>query len=124
MGSRAEHFRREFRGKDVDASLLLLQEIGFVAASDPRFLGTVAAVEKRARNGCHNLPLYRPRRLRRPDSSLHRMHVVVRQRPRCYRTSLSMCFHAETISDYSPRMSIRRQESCGAIFLKPTQWSV
>jgi GH15 family glucan-1,4-alpha-glucosidase len=40
-------------GQDVDASLLLLQEIGFIAASDPRFLGTVAAVEKKLRHGYH-----------------------------------------------------------------------
>src|SRR5262249_15030462 len=46
-------FVESLGGKDVDASLLLLQEIGFVAASDPRFLGTIAAVEKRLRNGSH-----------------------------------------------------------------------
>jgi GH15 family glucan-1,4-alpha-glucosidase len=46
-------FVESLGGKDVDASLLLLQEIGFVAASDPRFLGTIAAVEKRLRNGYH-----------------------------------------------------------------------
>ena len=33
-------------GSSLDASLLLLAEIGFIAPSDPRFLGTVAAVEK------------------------------------------------------------------------------
>jgi GH15 family glucan-1,4-alpha-glucosidase len=46
-------FVESFGGKDVDASLLLLQEIGFIAASDPRFLGTVAAVEKHLRRGYH-----------------------------------------------------------------------
>jgi GH15 family glucan-1,4-alpha-glucosidase len=46
-------FVESLGGKDVDASLLLLQEIGFVAASDPSFLGTITAVEKRLRNGCH-----------------------------------------------------------------------
>ena len=45
-------------GEDVDASLLLLHEIGFVAASDPRFLGTVAAIEERLRCGDY---LYRYR---------------------------------------------------------------
>ena len=38
---------------EVDASLLLLQEIGLVAADDPRFLGTLALVEKRLRRGAH-----------------------------------------------------------------------
>jgi GH15 family glucan-1,4-alpha-glucosidase len=35
----------------VDASLLLLHELGFLAADDPRFLGTIAAVEGALRRG-------------------------------------------------------------------------
>ena len=35
----------------MDASLLLLVEIGFLAADDPRFAGTVTAVEKDLRRG-------------------------------------------------------------------------
>ena len=38
-------------GHDVDASLLLLHELGFLAADDPRFAGTVAAVENKLRRG-------------------------------------------------------------------------
>ena len=38
-------------GDDVDSSLLLLHELGFLAADDPRFAGTVAAVEKKLRRG-------------------------------------------------------------------------
>jgi GH15 family glucan-1,4-alpha-glucosidase len=38
-------------GDDVDASLLLLQSLGFVAADDPRFHGTIAAVERRLKRG-------------------------------------------------------------------------
>src|SRR3546814_9168905 len=37
----------------LDASLLLLQEIGFVAADDPRFLGTLDAIGKQLRRGNH-----------------------------------------------------------------------
>lgn len=48
-------FVESFGGDDVDASLLLLQEVGFVAASDPRFLGTLARVEQRLRRGDHLL---------------------------------------------------------------------
>lgn len=40
-------------GRELDASLLLLHDLGFVAADDPRFLGTVAAVEKALRRGDH-----------------------------------------------------------------------
>ena len=38
-------------GDQVDASLLLLNELGFLAADDPKFAGTVAAVEQDLRIG-------------------------------------------------------------------------
>jgi GH15 family glucan-1,4-alpha-glucosidase len=47
-------------GKDVDACLLLLQEVGFVAATDPRFLGTVNAIERVLRRGNHLLRYVAP----------------------------------------------------------------
>jgi GH15 family glucan-1,4-alpha-glucosidase len=40
-----------FGGEEVDASLLLLHEVGFLDARDPRFAGTVAAVEGELRRG-------------------------------------------------------------------------
>jgi GH15 family glucan-1,4-alpha-glucosidase len=42
-------------GSDIDASVLLLQEIGLVSASDPRFIGTVDAVGRTLRRGDHLL---------------------------------------------------------------------
>jgi GH15 family glucan-1,4-alpha-glucosidase len=73
---RAEHWRREadrlhkvilaeawnpkvggftttFQGETVDASLLLLQELGLVPASDPRFLATLDYVGRNLRRGHH-----------------------------------------------------------------------
>jgi GH15 family glucan-1,4-alpha-glucosidase len=47
-------------GTDVDASLLLLQEVGFVSATDPRFLGTVDAIERVLRRGNHLLRYVAP----------------------------------------------------------------
>jgi GH15 family glucan-1,4-alpha-glucosidase len=38
-------------GEGLDASLLLLNEVGFLAADDPRFAGTVQAVEGALRHG-------------------------------------------------------------------------
>ena len=38
-----------FGGRDIDASLLLLQEVGLVAASDPRYLATLEAVTRTLR---------------------------------------------------------------------------
>lgn len=39
-------FVRSYGGDDLDASLLLLPQLGFLPADDPRVLGTIAAVEK------------------------------------------------------------------------------
>ena len=44
-------FSATFDGETLDASLLLLAELGFLAAEDPRFVGTVAAVERELRRG-------------------------------------------------------------------------
>ncbi len=44
-------FVESFGGRDLDASLLLLQQLGFVDAEDPRFSGTVAAVERYLKHG-------------------------------------------------------------------------
>jgi pentatricopeptide repeat protein len=38
-------------GTRLDASTLVLAELGFISAEDPRFLGTVAAVEKYLKHG-------------------------------------------------------------------------
>jgi GH15 family glucan-1,4-alpha-glucosidase len=40
-------------GKDVDASLLLLQELGLVSANDPRFAGTLERITRELRHGDH-----------------------------------------------------------------------
>ena len=39
-----------FDGEDLDASLLCLQEIGFLPADDPRFLGTLEQIEKQLKH--------------------------------------------------------------------------
>lgn len=44
-------YTESFGGSDVEAGLLLMVEVGYIAATDPRFLGTLAAVEQRLRRG-------------------------------------------------------------------------
>jgi GH15 family glucan-1,4-alpha-glucosidase len=44
-------FTGTMEGQTLDASLLRLNEIGFIAADDPRFLGTVAAIERDLKRG-------------------------------------------------------------------------
>ncbi|MFH1872553.1 MAG: glycoside hydrolase family 15 protein [Pseudomonadota bacterium] len=49
--TRRQAFVSTFDGKAMDASLLLLAEVGFLDAADPRFAATVGAVEKDLRHG-------------------------------------------------------------------------
>jgi GH15 family glucan-1,4-alpha-glucosidase len=44
-------FTSVFGGDEADGSLLLMPQIGIVAPSDPRFLGTLDFIEKRLRRG-------------------------------------------------------------------------
>jgi GH15 family glucan-1,4-alpha-glucosidase len=46
-------FMDSFGGTDVEAGLLLMAEVGFLPAGDPRFAGTVARIEERLRRGRH-----------------------------------------------------------------------
>jgi len=45
------HFADAFGGERLDASLLLLADLGFVDALDPRFIGTVEAIGRDLRRG-------------------------------------------------------------------------
>ncbi|MBT1072207.1 glycoside hydrolase family 15 protein [Pelotalea chapellei] len=44
-------FTAAFEGDSLDASLLLMHDVGFLAADDPRFASTVAAIERELRHG-------------------------------------------------------------------------
>ena len=44
-------FTATMEGDSLDASLLLMPRLGFLAANDPRFAGTVAAIEKQLKHG-------------------------------------------------------------------------
>jgi GH15 family glucan-1,4-alpha-glucosidase len=46
-----DSFVESFEGSDLDASLLMLQFLGFISPSDPRFQKTLAAIEKELRRG-------------------------------------------------------------------------
>ncbi|MDN5870559.1 MAG: glycoside hydrolase family 15 protein [Nitrococcus sp.] len=46
-------FVDSFGGESMDASLLLLHDVGFLPADDPRFIGTVNAIEQNLRQGDH-----------------------------------------------------------------------
>ena len=46
-------FTASFGSDDIDASLLLMHEVGFISPKDPRFAGTIAAVERELKRGPH-----------------------------------------------------------------------
>lgn len=46
-------FAESFGGDTMDASLLLMHELGFLPADDPRYVGTVEAIERHLRRGDH-----------------------------------------------------------------------
>lgn len=46
-------FVDSFGGNEVEAGLLLMAEVGFLPADDPRFAGTVREIERRLRRGQH-----------------------------------------------------------------------
>jgi GH15 family glucan-1,4-alpha-glucosidase len=49
--TKLDSFVESFGGKELDASLLLLHELGFLAADDPRFASTVTAVGQQLKKG-------------------------------------------------------------------------
>lgn len=46
-------FTAAYQGESLDASVLLMAEIGFLPATDPRYIGTVEAVDRDLREGNH-----------------------------------------------------------------------
>lgn len=48
-----QSYAMTFDGDDLDASLLLMTEIGFASGADPRYRATVAAIEAELRQGHH-----------------------------------------------------------------------
>jgi GH15 family glucan-1,4-alpha-glucosidase len=48
---RLNSFVSSFDGEAIDASLLLMHEVGFISPDDPRFVGTVDAIERELKRG-------------------------------------------------------------------------
>ncbi len=46
FNKRRNSFVQSYGGKELDASLLMMAEVGFLPPDDPRLIGTVAAIEK------------------------------------------------------------------------------
>lgn len=64
-------FTDAFGGDNADASLLLMPELGFLDATDPRFLGTLAYVENQLRRGMYLYRYNRPDDFGTPETSFN-----------------------------------------------------
>lgn len=62
-------FVSTFDGEELDASLLLLAELGFINAEDPRFIGTVSAIEKELKFGDFIFRYVEPDDFGRPENA-------------------------------------------------------
>lgn len=66
-----ESFTGSFGGAEIDASLLLMPTLGFIAGDDPRFLGTLRLAEERLRDGMHMHRYAVPDDFGMPDTSFN-----------------------------------------------------
>jgi len=62
-------FVSRFGGDEVDASLLLMPELGFLPFSDPRIVATVEAIERDLRRGNHLLRYAKPDDFGEPENA-------------------------------------------------------
>ena len=67
-------------GDSLDASLLRLHDVGFLAAEDPRFVATVGAIERDLRRGDHIFRYVIADDFGHAGQRLSRLHVLVHQR--------------------------------------------
>ncbi len=123
-------FTASFGGTEIDATVVLLPELGIVAGTDTRFLQTLDAVDPRPGVRRLAFPLSPPRRLRHAGDGLHDLRVLVRQRARGRgaprRSARAVRAPARTPQAARParrRTSTPQAASCGATFRRPTAWS-
>lgn len=64
-------FSASFEGDELDASLLQLFELGFLAADDPRFIATLTAVETELRHGSHLFRYLEPDDFGEPETAFN-----------------------------------------------------
>ncbi len=114
----------------IDASSLLLAEIGLVAPDDPRFISTVENDRPLARPQRLSVPLRRAGRFRRADDGLRPLQLLVCRRARGDRphaTRRAACskrsWRAATMSACCPKTSTPPPANCGAIFRRPIRLS-
>lgn len=64
-------FVESFEGSDLDASLLLMAEVGFLPAKDPRFIATVDRIGESLRRGNHLFRYHAPDDFGAPENAFN-----------------------------------------------------
>ena len=64
-------FAESFGGKGIDASMLLLNDLGFLASDDPRFRRTVECIEKHLLRGKHMFRYGEPDDFGKPETAFN-----------------------------------------------------
>lgn len=73
-------FVASFEGDSLDASVVMLAELGFVQPDDPRFAATVGAIERDLREGNFVFRYREADDFGVSGQHVHRMHVLVHRR--------------------------------------------
>ena len=122
-------FVATFDGDALDASLLLLAELGFLRADDPRFAGTVAAIERELKRGDFIFRYVEADDFGAPANAFivctfWYIDALARSAAATKRAHCSRrCLRGATGTGCSPSTSTRRPASCGETFRRPTAWS-
>ena len=69
--SERQAFVESFEGDSLDASVLLMGEVGFIDPRDPRFVSTVAELEKTLGNGAHMMRYEAPDDFGQPETAFN-----------------------------------------------------
>ena len=78
-------FAESFGGRDLDASVLLMAEVGFIDPNDPRFVSTVDALEKSLCDGPYMRRYEARRRFRQARDRLQHLHLLAHRRAGAHR---------------------------------------
>ncbi len=123
-------FTSAFGNRDLDATALLLPELGLLPATDPRFLKTLERIEEELRVGDLLFRYKHADDFGHAGKCLHHLRVLVRERAgrgrarrRSARTILAAARAAQSARPAVRRHLAGRPASCGATFRRPTAWS-
>ena len=122
-------FTAAFDTEDLDASVLLLPELGVIEPDDPRFVRTVAAMERELVREKHVMRYADRRRFRSAGDGLSHLPVLVDRRlvvtgrhEEARELFVDALAHRNRSRTAVRGYSIRRRARCGEISRRPIRW--